>query len=133
MHVYKYTCNSIYTNFSSKLQLSYVQLLVMMQLGFGRLFPKNHLLFYSFILRYWAHYSFKGNPLFSTWNTLCAVLSCVQYKNDVIMWSFLTRLISVIVLHHHQFQIVIYQQRRCHNAIISESCAYYSQKVILQS
>ena len=52
-------------------------------LGFGKLFPKNHLLFYSFILRYWAHYSFKRSPLFSTRNTLCAVLSCVQYKNGV--------------------------------------------------
>ena len=57
------------------------------QIGFGKLFPKNHLLFYSFILRYWAHYSFKGSPLFSNYSQLgthlCAVLSCMQYKNDV--------------------------------------------------
>ena len=50
--------------------------------------PKNHLLFYSFILRYCAHHSFRGSPLFLNYSQLgkyCvhAVLSCVQYKNDV--------------------------------------------------
>ena len=74
--------------------------------GFGKLFPKNHLLFYSFILRYWAHYSFKGSPLFSTWNTLCAVYIKM-------IWSFLSRLVSVIALHHHWQLYIVFQWLSC--------------------
>ena len=35
--------------------------------GFGKLFPEICILFCSFILRYWTHYSFKGSPLFSNY------------------------------------------------------------------
>ena len=50
-------------------------------LGIGKISPKSHLLFYSFILRYWALDSFRGSLLFSNYSQLgthCmhAVLSC---------------------------------------------------------
>ena len=37
--------------------------ITMPQVGVGKLFPKSNLLFYSFILRYWALYSFRDSLL----------------------------------------------------------------------
>ena len=56
------------------------------RLGFGKLFPENHLLFYSFILKYWAHYSSKVahySQIILNSEHIVYMLSCVQYKNDV--------------------------------------------------
>ena len=43
---------------------------IMSVVGSGKLFPKSHLLFYSFIPRYWAYYSFRGSPLFPNYSQL---------------------------------------------------------------
>ena len=123
----------------------------------------NHLSFCSFILRYCAHYSFRGSPLFLNYSQLRkyrvhAVLSGVQYKNDVkfLIQTHFDNLCkqSCVLVHmsvmsrghplqelfsQHlqcpfavaiQLQIVICQQRKCHNAIIPGNCAYYFQTIL---
>ena len=65
-------------------------LIVMKQdpcVGFGKLLPKGHLLFYSFILRYWIHYSFKGSPLFSNYLNLEHIVCSIKLRVNIkMMW-----------------------------------------------
>ena len=61
-------------------------------IGFGKLFPQNHLLFYSFysqilsplFFRKVAHYS---QIILHSEHIVCSI-SCVQYKNDAYLDSF---------------------------------------------
>ena len=60
--------------------------------GFGKLFPRNHLLFYSFTLRYWAHYSFKvayySQIILNSEHIVCS--TCLIAWSIKMIWSYLS-------------------------------------------
>ena len=68
-------------------------------------------------------------------DSLIELCTCTRVSN-IVMRSPLTRIVLLALVLPFAvmipLQIVICHQRRCHNAIIPGSCAYYSQ-IILQS
>ena len=95
IHTALYYCKSMFTVQLGCVTTLYLMLRLGLWLGVGKIFPKSHY-FYSFILRYWALYSFRDSLLFySQLGT-----HCVQYLvpcSNKMMWSFLSRFILEIV------------------------------------